>query len=156
MLLVHAREPIPQIAPSIFLAGPTPRSQAVKSWRGEATQLLGQHGFDGMVLIPEPADGMWHEDYDAQIEWETEGLDKATCILFWIPRDMVTLPGLTTNDEWGYWKTSGKVVLGFPPHAVKVRYQEYYAKKHGIPCHLTLDGTVASAIEMSRGDRLDL
>ena len=38
---------------SIFLAGPTPRSKEVKSWRPEAIRLLKEKGFDGVVFVPE-------------------------------------------------------------------------------------------------------
>lgn len=155
MLLVYAQEPIPDLSPSIFLAGPTPRTLETQSWRAEAIRLLAEQRFGartgGMVLIPEPADGVWQEHYDAQIDWETEGLERATCILFWIPRDMATMPGLTTNDEFGFWKASGKVVLGTPPEAVKVRYQRRYAEKYGIPLANTLADTVAAALKMLRG-----
>ncbi len=38
---------------SIFLAGPTPRNKEVKSWRGEALEILQRLGFDGVVYVPE-------------------------------------------------------------------------------------------------------
>lgn len=150
MLLVYARQSIPDL-PSIFLAGPTPRNAGVKSWRGAAVKFLSDQRFSGAVLIPEPSDGVWLGDYDGQIDWETAALERATCILFWIPREMTSMPGLTTNDEWGFWKASGKVVLGAPPEAVSVRYQRRYAERHGIPCLSTLPETVCAAITMVDG-----
>src|SRR6266511_3357557 len=39
--------------PSLFLAGPTPRSADVPSWRPEALNLLRGLGFAGTVLVPE-------------------------------------------------------------------------------------------------------
>lgn len=100
--LVYAPEPLPSLvgARSIFLAGPTPRSQDVKSWRPEAVRLLTEAGFTGTLLLPEDRGGVFHGDYDTQVEWETEALQRATVILFWIPRDLATMPALTTNDEW--------------------------------------------------------
>lgn len=147
MHVIYAHQPF-STGTSIFLAGPTPRSIWVESWRPDAIALLEARGFDGAILSPEPADGVWAGDYDGQIDWETEGLNRATCILFWIPRNLATMPAFTTNDEWGYWKASGKVVLGTPPEAEKVRYQRRYAEKNGIPCLSTLVDTVDAALGM--------
>lgn len=137
MEIIYSQEAIPtRIKKSIFLAGPTPREKNVTSWRKEALQYLDIIQFDGTVFVPEFKDGAVSDDqlnYSGQIEWEETCLNMADLILFWIPRDMKTLPGLTTNDEYGHWKTSGKVVLGFPKDAPKMRYQEYYAKKNNIP-----------------------
>lgn len=160
MNIIYAGQPFPKFTrKSIFLAGPTPRSSAVKSWRPDALALLAAYGYDGDVYIPEPEDminrnreraGEWKvEDYTNQIEWENEGLERADCILFWIPRDMVTMPALTTNDEFGYWKGSGKCVLGTPdpdktPH---VRYQRLFAERLHIPVADTLDRCVQLAMD---------
>ena len=38
---------------SIFLAGPTPRSLDVETWRKEAIRILEELGFDGIVYVPE-------------------------------------------------------------------------------------------------------
>ena len=64
------------------------------------------------------------------------------CVLFWVPRDMVTMPALTTNDEWGVWKNSGKVVFGSPIGAHATRYQHHYANKLFVPNANTLEETV--------------
>ena len=129
MQVVYAKEPLPSSPKSLFLAGPTPRSSEVLSWRVEALRHLQEAKFDGLVFTPEPRDGQWAGDYTDQIEWETEGLQRAVKILFWIPREMKTLPGLTTNIEWGIWAASGKVVLGTPPEAEHVRYIRHMARK---------------------------
>jgi hypothetical protein len=107
--------------------------------------------FFGNVFIPENADFSfqdWEGDfpYDAQVEWELEMLERADCLMFWIPRNMETLPGLTTNDEFGAYKNSGKVILGTPPDAVSVKYQRWYAKKLGIPTFNTLSDTCHGAM----------
>lgn len=152
--IVYARQPFPKVvSKTIFLAGPTPRTEGT-GWRKDALRLLSIMGFDGHVFVPEPEDGKWAKNYDDQVEWEEEGLNRADCILFWIPRDMdgskffgYPMPGLTTNDEWGFWKNSGKVVFGHPTGADSVRYQEYFAKKLGIPSAWDLPGVVAQAIQ---------
>lgn len=154
MKLIFARQPVVDVLHSIALVGPTPRSKDVLSWRIDAVKHLEQLGFQGSVLIPENPDFTfrdWEKDfpYDEQVEWELEMLEKATCLMFWIPRDMVTLPGLTTNDEFGAFKRSGRVVLGTPPDAFRVKYQRWYAKKLGIPQTSTLEDTCKEAIKMA-------
>jgi len=152
MIPVYAQDPLPtETVKSIFLAGPTPRNESVQSWRPHALQALKSMGYDGYVFIPEPADGDWGDtDYEAQIVWEEAALDQAGCILFWLPRNMESLPGLTTNDEWGTWKRSGKVVFGAPHYAEKVRYQRYYANKYQVPGGNSLIETLTAAMEMVR------
>lgn len=148
---IYAREPLPtKMVRSIFLAGPTPRNAETPSWRPAALKYLEELGYDGHVFIPEPADGKWAKDYDGQVEWEDSALHQADCILFWIPRDMETMPGLTTNDEWGVWKDTGKIVFGAPDDAAKVAYQRYYANKYHVPNSTTLKATVKSAVDAVR------
>jgi hypothetical protein len=38
---------------SIFLAGPTPRTPGIISWRKEACEILEELGFNGIVYVPE-------------------------------------------------------------------------------------------------------
>ncbi len=147
MKVVYALEKIPSgFTKSLFLAGPTPRTDDTISWRKEALDLLEKSGYDGVVFIPEAENGKWHREYDNQIEWEEQCLNIADCILFWIPRELGKLPGFTTNDEFGVWKNSGKVVLGIPDDAEKVSYQHYYSDKLKIPKANTLEDTIKLAI----------
>lgn len=146
MEVVYAREIAPEkISKSIFLAGPSPRSVDVQSWRPQALKILEEKGYDGVVFIPEPR-GTWEKDYDGQIEWEETYLNMADCIIFWVPREMKNMPALTTNNEWGKWEDSGKVVWGSPDEAEKVRYQLYYAEKFKVPISATLEDTIDSAL----------
>lgn len=64
------------------------------------------------------------------------------------------MPGFTTNDEWGHWKDSGKIVFGAPTDAYKVRYQEHYAKQYQVPRADTLQATVEEAIKRVSPGRL--
>ncbi len=149
MNLVYAGEPLrPNEARSIFLAGPTPRSRDVQSWRPKAIQLFVHLGFGGTLLIPEDRGGGCQNEYDHQVEWETEALDRASVILFWVPRKLPNMPAFTTNDEWGFWKSSGKCVFGAPPWAEKVRYQRWWARKLGVPSFETLEETVQGALTL--------
>jgi len=164
MKTVYAGEPLPvrphgevvqgrltifnegQDEPTIFLAGPTPRSPIVSSWRPDALLLFERAGFTGTVLVPEDRGGGCQTEYDHQVEWETEALERASVILFWVPRQLVSMPAFTTNDEWGFWKSSGKCVFGAPPWAEKVRYQRWWATRLGVPQFDTLEDTIGGAL----------
>lgn len=108
---------------SMFLAGPTPRDSETASWRPRALELLAEAGYDGVVFVPEEEGGFLPgHDYDAQLAWERAALDACDVILFWVPRNMAKMPGLTTNVEFGLYVSSGKVVFGAPQGAASVRY----------------------------------
>jgi len=145
--VVYAKEDLPtEIVKSIFFAGPTPRDLEVPSWRPEAIKLLEALGYDGHVFVPEPRDGKFSGDYTSQIEWETRALNQADIIIFWVPRDMKTLPALTTNIEWGLWADTGKCVLGTPTGAEHVRYLQWMATKMKVPNYSTLEATLQEAV----------
>ncbi|MFH9958983.1 nucleoside 2-deoxyribosyltransferase domain-containing protein [Streptomyces roseolus] len=152
--LVMAREPIPA-GPKMFLAGPTPdKSTPVPSWRPEALTLITAQwtGPDPLtVLTPESRDGIRAERYEHQVDWETDARAAADAILFWIPRDMRTMPGMTTNVEFGLDASSGRAVLGCPPdcpNPERNRYLAYVARRHGVPVRETLTDTVAEALAL--------
>lgn len=151
MKTIFARESLEGVEGKVlFLAGPSPRSAVVASWRKEAVRLIEERGWEVTVLVPEDRDGVWDEsiDFVEQIEWEEAGLRRADCIAFWIPRDLKTMPAFTTNIEFGAWKESGKIVLGFPPKAPKMGYLVHYGQKLGIPMSSSLVGTIDLAGEM--------
>lgn len=132
MKVCHAVDalPAPGPVPGIFLAGPTPRSREVESWRPRALEILDEQGWEGAVYVPEAEGGGWHGVYEEQVEWEWEGLARATCVLFWIPRDLATLPGFTTNVEFGFVSAlrPETIVLGGPEGAPKLRYLQTLAR----------------------------
>lgn len=115
---------------SIFLAGPTPRDEAVHSWRPYAIKLLREMGFDGVVYVPEYETGEVLHNYDNQIAWEWKALDQAGAILFWVPRNLKTMPAFTTNVEFGYWVRDDRAFYGRPSSAVLVRYLDSLYKRH--------------------------
>ena len=141
------QEPPERYAHSIFLAGPTPRSAEVPSWRPHAIALLAERGYAGVVFVPEDEHGEWRHDYTDQVEWEERCLNRADCIVFWVPRALDAMPAFTTNIEWGAWCASGKVVLGYPEHAPKMRYLHHYAEVHRVPIAHDLDETLGLALE---------
>lgn len=153
--IVWAREPIPA-GPSVFLAGPTPRTGTVGSWRPDAIAAL-DRAWAGpgllTVLTPESRGGRRAAEYHDQVDWEVTGLDAATAILFWIPRDVRTLPGFTTNVEFGLYVRSGRVVLGCPadcPSPERNRYPIWTAHRYGVAVHQTLPAAVDGALALVR------
>jgi hypothetical protein len=71
------------------------------------------------------------ELYDDQVEWEYEALQKSSGIIFWIPRNMKSLPGLTTNVEFGRYVGQDSVIYGRPDDSEKNRYLDWlYYKVH--------------------------
>ncbi|MEO5949732.1 MAG: HIT domain-containing protein [Candidatus Saccharimonas sp.] len=152
--VVYARKPYPRDArPSIFLMGPTPRSNDVQSWRPHAVDLLHAKGFRGSVYVPEDTpdpDGIsrFRGNYDDQVEWEQEGLALATVIIAYVPRELTTMPAFTTNVEWGMYWDSGKIVLGSPAEAPGNKYLEWGARQAGVPTSRSLEETVDDALTL--------
>lgn len=150
--IVYAMEEMPKkITKSIFLAGPTPRSKNVESWRKEALDILNKKGYDGVVFIPEPRNDKWNENYNEQIDWERKFLDASDCIVFWIPRELredFENIALTTNVEFGLYCKSGKVVAGAPKEAEKNRYLIDLAEKEKITWENKLDKVINNAIKL--------
>lgn len=127
---------------SLFLAGPTYRDipQGKRSWREDAIEYLASKNYRSVVYVPEPFPG----EYKYQVEWEDRRLNDATSIVFWIPRDLETLPGFTTNVEFGEWmnRPEKEVVLGYPEGAPKMRYLHHKADKYGREVFHTLEETL--------------
>ena len=146
-------DPILQLpTKTIFLAGPTSRENDFsKSWRKDILHVFEQIGFDGTICIPEFRHQRLFEDTDweSQVKWEWQLLDAASCILFWVPRSMPDMPGLTTNLEFGTYlqKKPCQVLLAYPEGAeamqwMTLRYKEMTAKK---PIHNMVMAAVEAA-----------
>jgi len=121
--VVHSPEELPEtITSTVFLAGPSPRKEGDPNWRIEAIESLRRAGYMGTVIAPVPRDGEWPRDYNDQIAWESAHLACCDVVLMWVPRDLETLPGFTTNVEFGEWLSSGKLLYGRPQNAPKTNY----------------------------------
>lgn len=130
---------------SIFLAGPTPRDDKTKSWRPEFIEALRKTGIDCSVLIPECEHQTWLGNYEKQCQWEYDHLHKSTAIIFWVPRDLVSMPAFTTNVEFGYWLKSAKTFYGRPDGAPKTSYLDWmYQKEHKSKPSTTMDELVGT------------
>ena len=125
MIINYSNEEVKQGEKSIFLAGPTPRSNKVVSWRKQAIKYLEELNYDGIVYIPEYSTWETRGNYEDQVMWERNALTSAKVILFWIPREIPDMIGLTTNVEFGYWLHSNKVIYGRPDNAEKIKYLDW-------------------------------
>ncbi|WP_439423229.1 nucleoside 2-deoxyribosyltransferase domain-containing protein [Saccharothrix sp. HUAS TT10] len=150
-----AREPVPLRGPSVFLAGPTPEAGGPPSWRPAAFDVLAARWSDPRELVvvsPESRDGLRASSYEEHVDWEIDSRASVAAIMFWIPRDMRTLPGLTTNTEFGMDVDTGRAVLGVPPdcpNPERNRYLAHVARRHGVPVRYTLEDTVAAALGLA-------
>lgn len=121
---------------SIFLVGPTPRSKNTRSWRPEAIKILVNRKYQGTVIVPEwNPDILRPEKYDTVVykdivEWEHYGLEHCNRIAAWVPRNMVFMPALTTNVEFGMYVRSARMRYGRPPTAEHCRYLDWVYKKY--------------------------
>jgi len=141
---------------SVFLAGPTPRSKDVSSWRPEAISIFKRHIETPLSLfIPEPN---WNTgitfaqlnlNYGSEIiEWEHEALEKSDIILMWVPRDLDTMPAFTTNLEFGMFVKNKNFFYGRPDNAPKTRYLDFcYEKFTGRKPQNTLKDLIIEIIE---------
>lgn len=142
----NSKEVPTEVKRSIFLAGPCPRKfeHGDRTWHDDALHYLDSIGYDGHVFIPLPFVG----DYVEGVHWEETYLNLADVILFWVPRELETLPGFTTNIEFGEWFKSGKTVLGYPPGAPKMSYLDLRARENGVEVRNTLEETLDVALQM--------
>lgn len=152
MIVNYSNENVLKGEKSIFLAGPTPRSLDVISWRIEALDILEKLGFDGIVYVPELKNDNRTFDYNNQVWWEREALYNATIIVFWIPRKKDTMPALTTNVEFGYWlsKEPSKVIYGRPDDSESNRYLDWlYTVETNMDPTNDLKVLLANAIQLT-------
>ena len=138
MKVNYSDQPVILAENSVFLCGPTPREKDVPSWRPQAVEYFREMGFDGVIYVPEYSTEQVFQDYERQIkhdyerqvEWEWKALDQAGAILFWVPRNLETMPAFTTNVEFGYWVRDDRAFYGRPSSAVLVRYLDSLYKRH--------------------------
>jgi nucleoside 2-deoxyribosyltransferase len=146
--------------PSVFLAGPTVRGNQphLTSWRFEAIEEFKRQGFDGDLIVPEFTSKTESDKDKAWIPmWEYNGLKKADCIMFWIPRTR-ELIALTTNMEFGYWQAREpqKMIYGRPNDAYRMGYLDIMwaavaseNEEYNPFIYNTLTDTIAASIEMA-------
>lgn len=147
MHVVYAHQAFPRgFERALFLAGPSPRQPSHPDWRPAALAILEALGYTDVVFVPMPESGHAMPSYDAQVEWEAEALALSDCVAFWVPRDLAVMPAFTTNIEWGRLESSGRVVLGYPEGAPKMRYLHHWAERWRAPIRHTLPATLEAAL----------
>jgi len=154
MKIVYAlQDPPAEFKSSVFLVGPTPRANTGgESWRPAMIEALREAGYDGVVYVPEPEDGdTWAPDYENQIAWETRYLERADLLLAWVPRDLETMPGFTTNFELGEYWSSGRLLYGRPKYAEKMRYLDERAEMAEMPIYSSLKELAEGAVAKVEG-----
>lgn len=91
----------------VFLAGPI---QGAPDWRGE---LLNQEWPSGVLFLDPAQRGITDFNHQDQVDWETDYLNLADEILFWIPEEAEKIPGRdyaqTTRAELGEWLAKSSV-----------------------------------------------
>lgn len=153
MKVVYTGDKIDKDCISCFLAGPTPRSSDVSSWRNEAISLFSKYGFSDTLYVPEFREKPYY-DVDTgikEMKWDQEALESSTIVMFWIPRSSDML-GLSTNAEFGYMLNRGNFVYGRPNDAIRCQFLDFlYKDKLGKDYCVTLEETVKSAINYLEG-----
>jgi nucleoside 2-deoxyribosyltransferase len=146
--------------PSIFLAGPTVRGNQphLTSWRFAAIEEFEKQGFKGDLIVPEFTSKKESDKGKEWVPiWEYNGLKKADCIMFWVPRTR-ELIALTTNMEFGYWQAREpqKMIYGRPDDAYRMGYLDIMWKTVSFENRLykpniytTLEETVSASIYMA-------
>lgn len=163
MNIVFSDMPLPtEQTQSIFLEGPSPRSNETHDWRYECVETLKNLGFTGTLFIPIPRqrfhpgsqfDNGASWSYDGQVAWEQSARAMSDVLLCWADRRIdrtredLGMPGFTTNVEFGEDLHSGKLVYGRPNGAEKVRYLDECAKKAGMVVHTTIASACSEALE---------
>ena len=144
--------------PTVFLAGPTVRGNQphLTSWRFDAIEEFEKQSFNGDLIIPEFTDKQASDKGKEWVPlWEYNGLKKADCIMFWIPRTR-ELIALTTNMEFGYWQSREpqKMIYGRPDDAYRMGYLDIMWKtvasenrQYLSNIYTTLEETVKASIE---------
>ena len=144
--------------PVIFLAGPTVRGNQQHlqpSWRFEAIDICKKLGFDGSLIVPEFTNIAESDKGRLDLPlWEYNGLKRADCILFWVPRTR-ELWGLNTNSEMSFWEAREpmKLVYSRPDNAYRIQYNDIMwnqiSNEIGVkrPISNTLENGIMASIE---------
>lgn len=123
---------IPKKKIYVFLGGPI---QGATNWR----DWIPNFGSDVELINPvrsENIDHLTDYEYHRQVEWETLGLRISDIVLFWIPKEVVSIPGRdyaqTTKIELTENLVRGKkVVLGIESG---VNTRRYLVEKYKFYC----------------------
>jgi len=130
---------------SLFLAGSIEMGGA-EDWQSEVAARLAD--LDVVILNPrrDDWDASWRQSIDdprfrAQVEWELDGLERASVIALWLaPATRAPISLL----ELGLSARSGKVIVGCPDGFWRKGNVEIVCARHGIPLLASFDAFVAA------------
>jgi nucleoside 2-deoxyribosyltransferase len=126
MNIIYSNQIYNKQSKSIFLAGPSPRNEQIVSWRKEAIKYFEKYHFEGTLFVPEKEFNSIQEEGNVNnMSWDQKALGDADLILFWIPREIPNLLGLTTNVEFGYFLNKKPIIYGRPDISVRNEYIDW-------------------------------
>lgn len=153
MEIIYSLEDFDINKPSIFLAGPTARIDTdselgrgtVTEWRSKLLQELSAEvvavidpEIDSQlqILIPENIQDNPDWTYSRQVSWEEKALKASTIIVFGLFRSE-SLPGFTSNIEFGKWFEIGKdkLVVGGNDWEGRNNYIKEYLNRNSMVFH---------------------
>src|SRR5262245_40828148 len=147
MIIIKPPAPcdFPADVASVFLAGSIDMG-AAEDWQSSMAARLGD--MDIVVLNPrrDDWDASWRQSVDdpqfrAQVEWELDGLDRASVIALWFaPESRAPISLL----ELGLTARSGKVVVGCPDGFWRKGNVEVVCNRFGIPLLADFNAFVAA------------
>jgi hypothetical protein len=140
-----ARCDLPADAVSVFLAGSIEMGTA-EDWQASMAARLAD--MDIVILNPrrDDWDATWRQSVDdpqfrGQVEWELDGLDRASVIALWFVSESRAPISLL---ELGLTARSGKVVVGCPAGFWRKGNVEVICKRFGIPLLADFNAFVAA------------
>lgn len=143
--IVHAPHPWSTDRPSLFLAGSIEMGTASR-WQDAVIDSLA--AWPGTLLNPRRPDwdASWRQSIDdarfrAQVEWELDGLDRATYVAMYF--DPATRAPVTLC-ELGLVVGSGRLIVACPEGFWRKGNVEVVCARHGVPLLADLDALVTA------------
>lgn len=138
--------------PVVFLAGSIEMGKAIH-WQAEIIRQLQENDWQGIVLNPrrQDWDSSWEQKkenglFNEQVNWELEGLEKATCTLFYFA------PGTKspiTLLELGLQARAGKALVCCPDGFWRKGNIDIVCERYDVPQVATLEELVSETISLS-------
>lgn len=143
--VVHAPHPWSDARPSLFLAGSIEMGTA-SPWQDALIAALA--AWPGTLLNPRRPDwdASWRQSIEdprfrAQVEWELDGLDRATHVAMYF--DPATRAPVTLC-ELGLVVRSGRLIVACPDGFWRKGNVEVVCARHGVPLLADLDALVVA------------
>jgi nucleoside 2-deoxyribosyltransferase-like protein len=136
---------LPADTASVFLAGSIEMGAAI-DWQADITARFAD--LHGVILNPrrDDWDPTWKQSMDdarfrGQVEWELDGLDRASVIAMWfVPETRAPV----TLLELGLYARSGRVIVGCPEGFWRRGNVEIVCARSGIPMLASFEDFVAA------------